>query len=268
MAATVLASSLKLYGVPLSQPFRSVAWTLLQKGCRFEIVVTVPFISDKKIGSGHESYVSKTKARSNRIPLLEDGSLAICESPAMLTYLCESQGWQDDLYGRPGTARKATIDSYMHWHHSGTRVLAMLVGPLISAGSKYTVQDRYRERAYKTLEHLEHSWLKMNPGEEFIVGGDGPSIADLLCYEEIAQVTMTGMIELDDEFPNIRAWVKRMQQLPYHEEAHMALKTLGNLTEPNDTPMRDRLRAATQAGLSAMQKAQEDFPFPKIPSKL
>lgn len=260
------ANILKLYGVPLSQPFRSVAWTLLLKQCPFEVVLAVPGISDKPLGSGYESYVSKTKARSKKIPLLEDGSFALCESPAILSYLCESRGWEKELYGSPGSQRKATIDSYLHWHHSGTRVVALLVAPLINPALGFKVRERDRERALGALEHLEHSWL--DGSDKFIVD-DCLSIADLLCYEEIAQISLTEMIELDD-FPNISSWAGRMRELPFHEEVHASLCTLGSLAKPNEMPMRDRLRAATKAGLSALQQAQhEGVPHPfDVQSKL
>jgi len=187
-------------------------------------------------------------------------SWALAESPAIMSYLCESRGFQDDLYGNPGTIRKATIDSYMHWHHSSTRSLVMLVAPLLrpskTAFPEVEIQERHKERAAKVLTHLETGWL--NSSQDFIAGGNQPSIADLLCYEEIAQLSMTGLVDLM-AYPSIQAWVQRMQQVPYHAEVHAALVTLGNLAEPNATSMSDRLRAANKVGLGALAAAQKDF---------
>ena len=39
---------LRLHGVPLSQPFRSVAWTLLQKRVPFEVSLCVPGSGGKR----------------------------------------------------------------------------------------------------------------------------------------------------------------------------------------------------------------------------
>ena len=47
-------TSLKLYGVPLSQPFRSVAWALLQKKVPFEVKLAVPAMKSKVGAQGPE----------------------------------------------------------------------------------------------------------------------------------------------------------------------------------------------------------------------
>mmetsp|Transcript_10143 Transcript_10143/g.19525 ORF Transcript_10143/g.19525 Transcript_10143/m.19525 type:complete len:271 (+) Transcript_10143:50-862(+) len=253
------STMLKLYGVPLSQPFRSVAWCmlLLPRAPRFEIILTVPLLSDHPRGSRHPSYTSKTKAKYNRIPLLEDGKFCLVESPAILSYLCErfnhKYGIDDTLYGPSGSTRKATIDSYMHWHHLGTRRLSSLVAPFVLPGSKYQLREKDQVQAQKVLQELEQGWL--NPSEPFIAG-ENVSIADLLCYEDIVQTTLTELVSLED-FPSIRAWTQRMEGLPFHNQVHSALTTLGSLTAPNETPMEQRLKAATKAGLVALQSAQE-----------
>ena len=51
------------------------------------------------------------------------------------------------------------------------------------------------------------------------------------------------------------AWLERMATLPYHEEAHVALKVMGDLAAPNELPMMKRLGAATKAGMEAIAAA-------------
>ena len=245
---------LKLYGVPLSQPFRSVAWTLLQHQVRFEIVLTVPGMTSK-IGSLNESFVAKSRGLTSTVPLLEDGTLCISESPAILSYLCDRYGF-DSWYGSPGSPRKATIDSYMHWHHSGTRKLAKLQVSRIRPDLGYTETEGDVEAVNRVLQSLEQGWLQ---DDAYIAGAD-LSIADMLAYEEFAQVYMTGLLPQLDEYPRIAAWIDRMTQLPYHAEAHTALTTLGNLKEPNDSPMPKRLGAATKASMKVIQELQDSFP--------
>lgn len=252
-------ATLKLYGVPLSQPFRSVAWTLLLRNVPFDIQLTVPGASSR-IGSLNDSFLSKTKGRTGTVPLLEiDDESCISESPAILMYLCEKNNWSD-LYGAPATPRKALIDSYMHWHHTGTRSLAALIRPYVRPELKLQVTDEDHERARKALESLNNGWLQGD--DDFIATADEPTIADLLAYEEVAQVKMTGTLLGENglkEYPNVSAWVNRMKQLPYHDEVHTAVTVLGNLVEPNDTPMPKRLGAATKAGVAALKEAQEPF---------
>lgn len=148
---------LRLYGVPLSQPFRSVAWAMLMKECPFEVVVTVPFMADKPLGSKHESYTSKTKARSDRVPMIQDGSFYLVESPAILAYLCESRGWMD-LYGPPGSQRKSLIDSYMHWHHTGISGNSCSCSPIHSSGQPVRTE---RSRASSCSSIVETTGVEL-----------------------------------------------------------------------------------------------------------
>ena len=46
---------LKLHGVPLSQPFRSVAWACLQKRLPFEVALVVPGMTSKMGSKGPAS---------------------------------------------------------------------------------------------------------------------------------------------------------------------------------------------------------------------
>jgi len=260
----------KLYGVPLSQPFRSVAWALLQNHVRFDVQLIVPGATTVKIGSLTESYQSKSRMRTTRIPLLEDTrtGFTVAESPAILSFLCEYYGW-NALYGPPGSAKKATIDSYMHWHHTGTRTLARLAFPYFRPESNLPVNtDKDRARTFQMLETLETGWFSSlnhdNDDDWFLAGGTSPSIADLLAYEEVVQLPMLGLIPddiLQQKYPKIGAWTHRMRQLPYHNEVHVALATLGDVTKTidDDQPVSKRLGAATKAGLQALAQVQKDF---------
>mmetsp|Transcript_10914 Transcript_10914/g.14447 ORF Transcript_10914/g.14447 Transcript_10914/m.14447 type:complete len:292 (-) Transcript_10914:417-1292(-) len=289
------SSLLKLYGVPLSQPTRSVVWALLLKQLPFEFVLTVPGLDKPNIGARHESFRSKTRTRSITVPLLEVGDGAcITESAAMLMYICEttrpttttttsrSNNNDLDLYGSPGTLYKATIDSYLHWHHTNTRVLGFIASSYMMPGRQSPVENNQVE-IHKILKRLEKGWLSSKNGEQYIAGGPTPSIADLLCYDEIVQVTWTGLVNIDgsgsggsgdhesspSSYPNLVAWTQRMQQLPYHDPVHAALRTLGNLKQDSDIPHGKRLSRATKAGMEAIQQAQQhDFVQPAHHSKL
>ena len=279
----------KLYGVPLSQPFRSVAWALLQNHVRFEIQLTVPGASSK-IGSHHANYTAKSRMKTTKIPLLEDTrtGFSVAESPAILSFLCEHYGWEKTLYGKPGTPEKATIDSYMHWHHTGTRSLSAYMYPYLRDVQKDdSYFEKERARTLQTLQTLEEGWFSThaaaatnnnNTVDFYIAGGDHPSIADLLAYEEIVQLTELGLLDevqvVSQQFPKVFAWLGRMKQLPYYEEVHRSLVTLGDVTNTDEIgdPMSKRLGAATKAGLKALAEAQSEFPveeaIPPASSKL
>lgn len=253
------SAAMKLYGVPLSPPFRAVAWTLLQKNVPFKIQITVPGATNK-IGSLHDSFLSKTKSRSGTVPVLEeDDGITLSESPAILTYICEKHQWSDLYPNQPGTAHKALIDSYLHWHHENTRLIATLTMPYTRPDLNRTCTQEQESRVQSVLESLDQGWLA---NDAYIGGSDQASVADLLAYEEIAQASMTGVLEetISQSHPNLQAWMNRMEALPFHDAAHASLVALGNLKEPaDDTPMMKRLGAATKEGMKALQDAQQTY---------
>ena len=269
---SVAAAPWKLYGVPLSQPFRSVAWALLQNHIPFEVQLIIPGATTK-IGSRNEAYRSLSKMRSTRIPLLEDTKtgFTVAESPAILSYLCDCHG-ATDMYATPGSTKRATIDSYMHWHHTGTRKLSSLVFPYLRPGedgsaSSVSLKD-IEAKVTQTLEMLEEGWFASLGTDEddsenrFIAGGTQHSIADLLAYEEICQLYMLGLVPSDvlqANYPKIHAWTKRMVQLPYHEQVHVAMVELGDVTAHSDVPLAKRLGTANKAAFQALVEAQSNF---------
>lgn len=257
----------KLYGVPLSQPFRAIAWTLLQEKIPFDVQLTVPG-NNSRMGSLHESYLAKANGRTmGRVPLYEEESLHVTESPAILVYICESRKWNHLYPSTNASSSKSRIDSYLHWHHEGTRQLARLTRSYVRPELKLSSgpSDEVQEQTHGVLKCLEQAWL--NDGA-FLSGNQNGtseqhhhSIADLLCYEELVQATLTNVLHIDPkEYPNLSKWMKRMEALPFYTEVHQSLLTLGSLTDAtNDTPMMKRLGAATKEGMAAMQKAQEKF---------
>ena len=93
----MVTASIRLHGVPLSQPFRSVAWAMLQKRVPFDVSIVVPGASKPKNGSRNEAFLKINPTGS--IPMLTDTSsgISLFESPAILTYLAERHGWDDLL---------------------------------------------------------------------------------------------------------------------------------------------------------------------------
>ena len=125
--------SLKLYGVPLSQPFRSVAWALLQKRVPFQVAMAVPGMTGK-VGARSPDFLARVNPLG-AIPAIEEeeSGFVVFESPAILTYLAETRGDAfTDMYPSPGDPQaRATINAFMSWHHGGTRQLARLVQPFL-----------------------------------------------------------------------------------------------------------------------------------------
>jgi len=106
----------------------------------------------------------------------------------------------------------------------------------------------------------------------YIGGFETPSIADIIAYGELSTVTMTNLVVIDEnKFRNLSTWMRQMSTLPYHDESHVALATLGDLNNDDDDddgssnsnssstniPMAKRLGAATKAGIASFVEAQQ-----------
>jgi glutathione S-transferase len=257
---------LKLYGVPLSQPFRSVAWMLLQKHVPFQVQLVVPGSPHKKIGSKGEDFLALTKGRSTHVPVLQDDDFVVLESPAILTYLCQSRGWTD-LYPYDDLKLKTNVDSYLHWHHEGTRRLSQLIQPLLRPDlllpTLVVPPEKLQEQVHSVLTQLDSAWLSSH--DYFLAGSQQHSIADILCYGEVVQAVMMGALTLKD-YANLSNWSRRMQQIEFHDDIHVALTVLGNVSDDgggdessSKGPISKRLGVATKEGLKAVEEAQKRY---------
>jgi glutathione S-transferase len=83
----------------------------------------------------------------------------------------------------------------------------------------------------------------------FIGGLNEPSIADLACYEELAQLPWAGLMQLTD-YENISMWLDKISQLPCHEQIHRYNSVLGDIA--TTAPTMDRFMSAIGSGLQAL----------------
>jgi len=244
---------LKLYGVPLSQPWRAVAWALLQNRTPFEVVLAVPAAKNKS-GTLHEDFLAKNPLAT--VPVIEEeNGFTLAESPAILSYLAETRGW-DAMYPSKDVQQRAKINAYMHWHHSNTRsissIMAAYLRPDFGIEKEGPEMQQRQEKARQTLETLASAFLKDAP---FLADATSPSIADILAYEEVVQTQSLGVLAFEPP-PAVVAWTDRMKALPYHDVIHTALFALGDVNATNDTSLPKRMAQATKTALQALAKAQ------------
>lgn len=254
-----------LYGIPPSQPSRAVYWTCLIKGLTFELR-TPDLLGDKL------SDLTKLNPK-RQMPTIVQGDFVLYEMPAILAWLCNSNGW-DDLYPREPAAR-ALVDQYLHFHHSTTRLATIkLMAPHVTiafeglfeaGGEKFgskdillaegiaaamTGSDIY-ERGCTVVqmvaELIESGYLRDPDG--YLCTQGQPSIADIACYEELSQLRWAQLFDFEG-FPKLRAWLDRMEELPFHENAHRYNVTLGDIRSRLNTM--ERFVAASIAGVSAL----------------
>lgn len=225
---------------------------LLQQHVPFGTVLTVPG-SPARNGTLHDNFRQLSGGRTTKVPLLIDGEQMVFESSAILQHLCLTRGWHQ-WYPGDSTASSvlSLVDAYLGWHAEGTRSVARLVQRLLRPDLD-PLSDQDRAKALAVVEQLEKAWLSSST---FVATESAPTIADLLCYEELVQATTLGALTMVD-YPNLQAWMTRMQALPYNDEAHAALTALAAADPALSLPK--RLGVATNAGLEAWQQVQDSW---------
>jgi len=256
---------LVLYGAPASQPSRAVYWTCLMKGLSFEL--RLPDFARMREA---DSELARLNPKS-QIPTIVDGDFVLYEMPAILVYLCEKHGWED-LYP-PNLEARALVNQYLHFHHGSTRMATMkLMAPHVTVAFRELMENRTgvlkdmqnealavalaepdvldagRRIVGSIAGMIESGYLR---GDSSFLCGNAATIADIACYEELAQLRWAGLFEFEG-FPKIQRWLEEMTKLPCHEEVHRFNTALGDiLIEPNTMK---RFLEASQAGGSALEE--------------
>jgi len=249
--------ALILYGAPASQPSRAVYWTCLIKGLPFELMRT-------ELGQMGASERIQAANPTGQIPTIVDGDFALYEMPAILTYLCEKHGWEDLLPKELRT--RARVHQYLHFHHNWTRRVTMeLMAPHVTIAFREFMESRGyselvarlddpnkleagRATATRVADLIERGYF---PGEEAYLCADHATIADIACYEELAQLRWASLFDFEG-FPKIQRWLDEMEALPFHEAAHRYNLELGDIrTKPNTI---ERFLAAGEVGFEALEE--------------
>lgn len=248
------SNALILYGVPFSQPVRAVMWLLFYKRLPFEMVLINPG-SKGDNGSRNPNYLAKNPGGT--IPCIEepDTNFSLGEAHAILCYLCNKHGWTD-VYPADHQAR-ARVDWYLNYHHRNVRDASVgLVAPKIRKDLDIpeSVQASARNTLTHALQSLETGWLA---DQEFLTG-DSVTIADMAAYVEIGQLQpqFTNVYDFGD-FPNVRRWLTTMQAVDGHDDVHVVLKVLGDISQ--QAPDMETIKSANKQALGALKNRLAEF---------
>ena len=238
-----------LYGVPFSQPVRAVMWLMLYKRMPFEMVLINPG-SKGETGSRHPAYLAKNPGGT--IPTIEerDTGFVLGEAHAIMCYLSNQHGW-DDVYPTDHRLR-AKVDWYLHYHHRNVREASVgLVAPKIRKDLHISEATQHAARATLTtaLHALESGWL----AESRYVTGAQLTLADFAAYVEIGQLQpdFTNVYDFGP-FPNVRRWLEQMKQVEGHDDVHVVLAELGDISvEP---PTMEAIKNANKNALRVLKE--------------
>ena len=238
-----------VYGVPFSQPVRAVLWLLMIKKMPFDLQLINPGSSSEG-GSRHPNYLKKFP--TGTIPSFEDldTGFLLSESHAIMSYLCNKYDW-NDMYPN-NLEQRGKVDSYLHLHHRNVREASIgLVAPKVRKDLNFS-EDFLRtsianiEKAFKAIDE---GWLA---DSRFLVG-DNLTIADISAYVEIGQLQkgFTNIYNFDT-LPNIKRWLEEMKTVDSHDDIHVALSELGDISE--QAPSIEKIKSANKKAFLAIKE--------------
>jgi len=207
-------AAMKLYGVPLSAPFRAVEILLKMLNVPYEVVPIDPAKGDQR----KAEFLAINPL--GQIPAIQEGDFTLGESNAILIYLQAAYSGTASLY--PVDAKlRAKVDQYLHWHHATTRKFSWLVfGALLAPLFNMTLPDSFipehRGHVTKALTGLER-WLTVHP----YLAGDELTLADVAAFTEVDQGRA---VDVDlAAYPHVQAWVARLKEIPAFQESTAAV---------------------------------------------
>ncbi|XP_037044324.1 glutathione S-transferase 1-like [Bradysia coprophila] len=196
-----------LYYAIVSQPSRSVLLVGKALGLDFDL---------KSVNLFNAEHLTPEFVKMNpqhTIPMINDNGVVVYDSHAIAAYLADKYGKDDKLYPRD-LAKRAEVNARLHFDTGFLFArLRFLYEPILYFGSGEVPQDK--------VEYLQKCWPLM---EAFLektnyVCGDEMTIADLCCVATISSVGHYAPID-PEKYPKLLAWLKRMAELPYYNEAN------------------------------------------------
>ncbi|KAH8406791.1 hypothetical protein KR222_003432, partial [Zaprionus bogoriensis] len=196
-----------LYGMDISPPVRACLLTLHALELPFEY---------RKINllAGEQNSKEYTKKNPQRtVPLLEDGQVLITDSHAICSYLVDKYGKTDELYPKE-LVKRAHVQQRLYFDASVLFMSLKSISASFFLRGETLVPQEKVDNVRDGCRHLE-TFL----GESLYVTGNSLTIADLCCVATVS--SMESIVDINAKtYPKIGAWLDRMRQLPYYEQAN------------------------------------------------
>ncbi|XP_041455932.1 glutathione S-transferase theta-1-like [Lytechinus variegatus] len=214
----------KVYVDLLSQPCRALVIFLKNTKIPFEIEKV-----NLKAGEHKKPEFVKITPLCT-VPAIQDGDFSMGETVAIIKYLATKYAdLVPDHWYPKDLEKRARVDEYMAFHHTGTRggccgiFISEILISLFSGGKEHASEERLKidtENLTKQLDKLENVFLQDNDW----LAGDDISVADVLAVSEIMQNTVNGR-DVTEGRPKLRAFVDRVKDRlnPTFDEVHEAL---------------------------------------------
>lgn len=199
---------LLIYGLEASPPTRSCLLALKALDLPYELVPVNLMVGE------HLSPEYVAKNPQHTVPMLEDDEVRIWDSHAIMAYLVNKYGKDDALYPKD-VVQRAVVDQRLHYD-SGilfTGTVRAITRGLLFFDS--TTIERAKIDAVVEAYELVETFL----GDNDYVAGPELTIADFSLLTSIGSLMV--YLDLDaSKYPNVAAWLQRLRELPYYDEAN------------------------------------------------
>ncbi len=192
-----MSMKIKIYGFPLSGHAHRVELFAALADIPYEYITV-----DLAAGEHRQEPFLKLNP-FGQVPVLEDGETVLADANAILVYLAKKYA-PDWLPGDPVAA--AEIQRFLSVAAGEIR-FGPATARLITVFNAPQDVERAKEVASWAFERLENHL----EGREWLVGNN-PTVADVAIYSYTAHAP-EGNVDLRP-YPNIRAWLTRVQSLP------------------------------------------------------
>lgn len=214
---------MKLYGIQLSQPYRTIE--ILCK------MAAIPFEFQKVDLATKQQHSSEFKQinPNSKVPVLVDGDLTVFESTAIIRYICNKYPHETRaLYPKTSVSEVYRIEEFLTFYHKELRqiVYLLIVRFMMKNGKDF---DGYKQEAEKfnNLEDLTASKLtafEQNYLQKDYILGSSASICDILALCEIMELNLMNF-DLTP-YPKISAWIGRFKHSQVVRESHEVIKKM------------------------------------------
>ncbi|KAH8291011.1 hypothetical protein KR054_007783, partial [Drosophila jambulina] len=202
-----IMSGIVLYGLDISPPVRACQLTLRALELEYE------FKEVDLLAGDHRKEEFLQKNPQHTIPLLDDGGVLVWDSHAIVCYLVDKYAQSDELYPKD-LVKRSQVNQRLYFDAS---VLFMALRNICAPYFYNNVTEIPREKADNIRDGYGH--LETFLGENPYINGDTLTVADFCCAATAS--SLPAFVEIDAEkYPRVTAWLKRLQELPYYEEAN------------------------------------------------
>ncbi|KAL9919038.1 glutathione S-transferase 1-like [Glossina fuscipes fuscipes] len=198
-----------LYGIDLSPPVRACRMTLKELNLPFEYKI----IDLSKGEHLTDEYCAKNPQHT--VPTLEDDGHIIWDSHAIMAYLVNKYGKENDSLYPKDLLKRAIVDQRLHFE-SGVIFEGALrsITSQIFSGNDTNI-PRSKINAILKIYDLLEVFLKSAP----YIAGSNVTIADFSIVSTVT--TLLAFIDIDvSKYPKLSTWLKRMESLPHYHETN------------------------------------------------